>query len=56
MRERFSGLSDASLHINDSLDCDTLLPDAVDSVRELVRSRYGRMAVSEARGRAATAL
>ena len=41
LRERLSRLSEASLRINETLDLDTVLREALDSARDLTRSRYG---------------
>ena len=41
LRERLSRLTEASLRINESLDLDTVLQGALDSVRTLTGARYG---------------
>ena len=41
LRERLSRLSEASLHINESLDFDTVLQGVLDSARTLTGARYG---------------
>ena len=43
LRERLSRLSEASRRINESLDFDTVLQDALDSARSLTAARYGVM-------------
>ena len=50
LRERLSGLSEASLRINESLDFDTVLQEVVDSARALIGARYGGMAVVDQSG------
>ena len=50
LRERLSGLSEASLRINRSLDFDTVLQETVDSARALIGSRYGGMVVFDETG------
>ena len=45
LRERLSRLSEASLHINESLDFDSVLREVVDSARALTGSRYGAITV-----------
>ena len=45
LRERLSRLSGASLRINESLDFDTVLQEAVDGARALTASRYGAITV-----------
>ena len=50
LRERLSGLSEASRRINRSLDFDTVLQDVVDSARTLIGSRYGVMVVFDETG------
>ena len=45
LRERLSRLSEASLRINESLDFDTVLQEAVDGARALTASRYGAITV-----------
>ena len=41
LRERLSRLSEASLRINESLDCDTVLHEAPDSGRALMKACFG---------------
>ena len=41
LRHRLSRLSAASLHINASLDFDTVLQGVLDSARSLTGARYG---------------
>ena len=41
LRNRLSKLSEASLHINESLDLDTVLQEILDSARSLTDARYG---------------
>ena len=41
LRNRLSKLSEASLHINKSLDLDTILQEILDSARSLTDARYG---------------
>ncbi|MCE2405559.1 MAG: response regulator [Dehalococcoidia bacterium] len=41
LRERLNRLSEASLRINESLDLDTVVQDALDSARSLTDARYG---------------
>ena len=43
LRERLSRLSEASAHINGSLDFDTVLQGVLDSARSLTAARYGVM-------------
>ena len=45
LEERLSRLSEASLRINESLDFDTVLQEAVDGARALTASRYGAITV-----------
>ena len=45
LRRRLSGLSEASVRINQSLEFDTVLQEVVDSARVLIGARYGVMAV-----------
>ena len=45
LRERLSRLSQASRRINESLDFDTVLQDAVDSARDLTGARYGAITI-----------
>ena len=45
LEERLSRLSEASLRINESLDFDTVLQEAVDNARALTASRYGAITV-----------
>ena len=41
LRERLSGLSEASLHISESLDFHEVLQGVLDSARALTQARYG---------------
>ena len=50
LRERLSGLSEASLRINESLDFDSVLQEVVDSARALTGSRYGAITVLDDAG------
>ena len=43
LRERLSGLSEASLRISRSLDLDTVLQGVIDSACSLTRARYGAL-------------
>ena len=43
LRERLSGLSEASLRISRSLDLDTVLQEVIDGARSLTRARYGAL-------------
>ena len=43
LRERLSGLSEASLRINQSLDVDTVLQGVIDGACSLTRARYGAL-------------
>ena len=45
LRDRLSGLSEASLRINESLDFDTVLQEVLDSARALTNARYGVIAL-----------
>ena len=45
LRERLALMSQASLHINESLDFDTVLQEVVDSARALTASPYGAITV-----------
>ena len=50
LRERLSRLSEASLHINESLDFDTVLQGVLDSARSLTAARYGVMTLFDDEG------
>ena len=50
LRERLTLLSQASLHITESLDFDTVLQEVVDGARVLTASRYGAITVSNEAG------
>ena len=50
LRERLSGLSQASLRLTGDLDLDTVLQEAVDGARSLTGARYGVMAVLDDAG------
>ena len=43
LRDRLSGLSEASLRISRSLDLDTVLQEVIDGARSLTRARYGAL-------------
>ena len=45
LRERLSRLSQANLRINESLEFDAVLQDAVDSARDLTGARYGAITI-----------
>ena len=51
LRERLSRLSEASLHINESLDLDTVLQGVLDSARSLTGARYGVITLLDDAGR-----
>ena len=51
LRERLSRLSEASLRINETLDLDTVLREALDSARDLTGSRYGVFILLDDAGR-----
>ncbi len=51
LRERLKKLSEASLRINESLEFDAVLKEAVDSARSLTGARYGMMALLDDEGR-----
>ena len=44
LRERLSRLSEASVHINESLDLDVVLQGVIDNARYLTNARYGVIA------------
>ena len=50
LRERLSRLSEASLHINESLDFETVLQEVMHSARALTGARYGMMLLFDDRG------
>ena len=50
LRERLTLSSQASLHITESLDFDTVLQEVVDGARVLTASRYGAITVSNEAG------
>ena len=50
LRDRLSGLSEASLRISRSLDLDTVLQGVIDSARSLTRSRYGALVAFDGSG------
>ncbi len=50
LRERLSGLSEASLRINASLDFDTVLQEVLDSARTLTDARYGVISLMKEEG------
>ena len=50
LRERLSGLSEASLRISRSLDLDTVLQGVIDGARSLTRARYGALVAFGASG------
>ena len=51
LRHRLSGLSAASLRINESLDLDAVLQGVLDAARSLAGARYGVLAVMDDGGR-----
>ena len=51
LRNRLTRLSEASLHINESLDLDTVLQGVLDSARSLTGSRYGIITLLDDEGR-----
>ena len=51
LRERLSRLSEASLHINESLDFGTVLQGVLDSARSLTGARYGVITLVDDSGR-----
>ena len=50
LRDRLSGLSEASLRISRSLDLDTVLQEVIDGARSLTRARYGALVAFGASG------
>ena len=50
LRDRLSGLSEASLRISRSLDLDTVLQGVIDGARSLTRARYGALVAFGASG------
>ena len=50
LRSRLSGLSDASVRINQSQDIDTVLQDVLDSARAVTGASYGVIATVDADG------
>ena len=50
LRDRLSGLSEASLRINDSLEFDTVLQEVLDSARRLTNARYGVISLLNVEG------
>ena len=50
LRERLSRLSEASLHINETLEIETVLQGVVDSARALTRARYAAIAAMDSAG------
>ncbi len=52
LRERLSKLSEIGIRINESLDFDTVVQRALDSVRSLTGARYGVMTLLDDAGRA----
>ena len=56
LRERLSRLSAASLHINESLDYDTVLQGVLDSARTLTDARHGVLTLLDDTGRVKTFL
>ncbi len=53
LRERLSRLSEASLHINESLEYDAVLQGVLDSARSLTEARYGVITLLDDSGRIA---
>ena len=54
LRERLTRLSQASLHINESLDFNTVLQGVLDSARSLTGARYGVMTLLDDSGLSAS--
>ena len=50
LRERLTRLSEASLRINESLEVDIVLQEALDSARSLTDSRYGVLTLHDENG------
>ena len=50
LRNRLSGLSEASLRINESLEFDTVLQEVLDSARSLTGACYGMIALFGSKG------
>ena len=50
LRDRLRKLSEASLRINESLEFDAVLQEAVDNARSLTDARYGMMALLDDAG------
>ena len=50
LRDRLSGLSEASLRISRSLDLDTVLQGVIDGARSLTRARYGALVAFDGSG------
>ncbi|MCY3648098.1 MAG: GAF domain-containing protein, partial [Chloroflexi bacterium] len=50
LEERLSRLSEASLRINESLDFETVLQNALDAARDLTGARYGVIATIDEQG------
>ena len=51
LRERLARLSEASLHINESLDLDAVLQGVLDSARALTDARYALITTLDDAGR-----
>ena len=50
LRDRLSGLSEASLRISRSLDLDTVLQGVIDGARSLTKARYGALVAFDGSG------
>ena len=50
-RDRLSRLSEASVHINESLDLDNVIQEVLDSARALTEARYGVITLVDEDGR-----
>ena len=56
LRQRLTRLSEASLHINESLEFDAVLQGVLGSARELTRARYGAIILLDDGARAENVL
>ncbi len=56
LRERLSRLSEASVHINESLDFNVVLQEVIDNARYLTNARYGVIASTNEAGGLGTVL
>ena len=50
LRDRISGMSEASVRITESLDLDTVLRGVIDSARSLTGARYGALLIFDDSG------